>query len=120
MKNDTSTELINRQIVEKQGQIKVLKAEIKILRRLLRPLPKLERRTGKPIDWRSSLVGWHNPKKHKGLTAEEFYQHYIDRLGKKKHSLHKQLYVWVVDNRPTVLTFIENTFSKTLSHPTKP
>lgn len=103
----------------KRQEIKRLKREILALRSQI-PGTKLQKRGNWPIRWEASLNGWHNPRKHLGLTSDEFFNLYLKGLHAKKHPLYKQLAEWFAANRAEAISYIETTFHKTISHPAKP
>ena len=87
------------------------------------PVSKEKKFSGKKFDYRASIVGFHNPHKHKGLTPAEFLSLYIERMramGKKKDGQARlTMAQWVEDNKETQLKFVSRLFPDTLNENNK-
>ncbi|HYT42670.1 MAG TPA: hypothetical protein VEP90_10005 [Methylomirabilota bacterium] len=61
------------------------------------------------ISVQSSLIGFHNPKKHRGLTDREFLEAW--KLAKKenKNPQQQKYYDFLLDNEYYFLSFIRST-----------
>ena len=71
------------------------------------------------MEYRASLIGFHNPYKHNGLTPEEFLRLYVDRLksmSKKKDGWNRvKLAEWIEASWTDQVKFVSRLFPKTLS-----
>jgi hypothetical protein len=56
--------------------------------------------------WQYSLVGFHNPKRHKGLSAADFISLYISRKGKFRED--------VKQRKQEAIEFVKRRFPNTL------
>lgn len=64
--------------------------------------------------WQNSLCGFHNPGRHKGLTAHAFLGKYKSRLLQRNTDYHTKIYNYVTTHEDIVLTFIRQRFMRTL------
>jgi len=69
------------------------------------------------INYKASIIGFHNPKKHKGLSAEDFLNKYVESvlLGKKRNRKNRVILAgWIHNNWETQLIFVKRLFPNTL------
>jgi len=70
------------------------------------------------MEYRASLIGFHNPYKHGGLTPEQFLRLYVDRLkgmSKKKDGWKRvKLAEWIEAHWLDQVKFVGRLFPKTL------
>lgn len=70
------------------------------------------------MEYRSSLIGFHNPYKHRGLTPEQFLRLYVDRLksmSKKKDGWKRvKLAEWIEAHWTDQIKFVSRLFPQTL------
>ena len=71
------------------------------------------------MNYKSSIIGYHNPRKHLGLSPEEFLSEYVDALighAKQKGGWQKvKLAGWIKDNWESQLIFVSRLFPNTLT-----
>ena len=79
--------------------------------------------SGKSFNYRASIVGFHNPHKHKDLTPDEFLMLYVARMRamskKKDGQARVTMAQWVEDNWETQLKFVSRLFPNTLNENNK-
>ncbi len=61
------------------------------------------------LDWKASIIGFHDPRNHHRLTPREFLAVYLRRLARKTSPEHRALYRWVQAHELLVLTYIRRT-----------
>jgi hypothetical protein len=61
------------------------------------------------MQYKASLIGFHNPYKHKGLSPEEFLTLYVNRK-KGNYSLNK----WIKEHWKDQIIFVSRLFPQTL------
>jgi len=70
------------------------------------------------MNYKHSLIGFHNPDKHYGLTPEIFLDAYIvslEKRSKKKDGYKRaKLISWIKKNRDSQLKFVARLFPSTL------
>lgn len=70
------------------------------------------------MNYKSSLIGFHNPYLHKGLTPDEFLKEYVGsqkKMFRKKDGYkRKKLVDWIYDNWDGQLKFVYRLFPHTL------
>ena len=70
------------------------------------------------MNYKQSLIGYHNPHLHKGLTPDKFLTEYVDSLkskSKKKNGWEKvKLATWIEENWEDQLKFVTRLFPQTL------
>ena len=71
------------------------------------------------MDYKSSLIGWHNPHLHKNLTPEQFLEKYIQEVliarAKKKDGRDRmRLAGWIKENWKSQLKYVARLFPTTL------
>lgn len=71
------------------------------------------------MNYKASLIGFHNPHKHTGLRPEEFLDLYIKRLegfARKKNGWQQiNLAKWIKENKSDQIKFVSRLFPQTLA-----
>lgn len=61
------------------------------------------------LDWKASIIGFHDPRKHHRLTERDFLAVYLRRLSRKTSPEYRALSRWIQAHEPVVLTYIRRT-----------
>jgi hypothetical protein len=69
---------------------------------------------GLTVSIKSSIIGFHDPKKHHGLRLQEFLDSYLHHLASKRDPKYRGYERYVREHEPEVLTFIRRTLSRRL------
>ena len=73
------------------------------------------------MNYKASIIGFHNPKKHKGMFADDFLLLYIKNvlLGKKYSKERYSLAKWIEKNFDNQVIFVKKLFPNTLVYRNK-
>lgn len=102
--------LLSKRVAELKEQRELIDAELDMLRP---PTPQLESDIS-PAIFHASINGFHNPKKHQGLTFNKFLILYKKRLAEKGTPYHKTILKFVEENEGVVIRYIKERFNRTL------
>lgn len=106
--------LVEERVKELLEQRELIDLEIELLRPGRTITASAPRSTDHAI-WENSLAGFHNPQKHKGLTPTAFLERYKARIAAKPTSSHKAILAAIVADEQSILSFIRQRFSRTVS-----
>ena len=80
----------------------------------LSSVPQQQKISNVPEGLEYSLTGFHNPRVHQGLSAEEFYKAYMEKLSHKTTQYHRGIHKWARYNRLEVIDYIRQRFCNTV------